>query len=101
MVQRRDFKSGLATPDIQLHCPSDQCNGIRVFRGSKWVELTANPALVFAPYVCSNCRSNRKIFAPYVEREGALLLDGVVFKFGEDPTYGPPTPNRLLKLSFF
>jgi hypothetical protein len=68
------------------------------FPGSKWVELTANPALVFAPYVCSNCRSSRTIFALYVEREGALLLDGVVFKFGEGPTYGPPTPNRLLKL---
>jgi hypothetical protein len=88
----------IARPDIQLHCPTDQCNGIRVFRSPSSITFVKRFGRVFLSYVCSNCRASGKTFALQVERENVSAYDATVFKFGEDPSYGPPTPNRLLRL---
>jgi hypothetical protein len=75
-------------------------------RATSATVLVGNPILLgtelqrlnFINYMCSNCRSSRKIFALFTQREEAFSTAGLAYKFGEDPSYGPPTPNRLLRL---
>jgi hypothetical protein len=90
----------LNTPDIQLHCPSDVCNGIRFFRciSSKEVQLSTSYRNIYVTYRCSNCQEYQKIYAlaARLYKEGQPV--GVLLKFGERPTFGPPTPARLIKL---
>jgi hypothetical protein len=62
----------LMTPEIELHCPSDRCNGPRFFRCSNdAISLGDNERsrLLYLTYVCSNCREGRKIFSLYVQPE--------------------------------
>lgn len=90
----------LVTPEIQLHCPSDSCNGIRFFRRT-------NPSVPDIPddtfhffyisYVCSNCRKTEKTFSLAAQRD-TNAVSGKCHKFGELPEYGPPTAARLIKL---
>ena len=87
-------------PEIQLHCPSDTCNGTRFFRCIKSgnQEISASYFTVFyLTYVCSNCMKTEKTFSLAAKRseEGK---SGECFKFGELPPYGPPTPARMLRL---
>ena len=65
LTQKRYSQGGgisgyqLFTPEIQLHCPSDSCNGIRFFR-----RTTQNVPDIpddkyhyfYISYICSNCR---------------------------------------------
>lgn len=87
------------TPDIQLHCPDDACGGTRFFRC-----LTDAPNIpdntyhfFYLTYRCSNCQKTQKTFSLAVERD-ANAHSGRCYKFGELPSYGPPTPSRLIKL---
>jgi len=87
------------TPDIQLHCPDDACGGTRFFRC-----LTRAPNIpdktyhfFYLTYRCSNCQKVEKTFSLAVERN-ANADSGRCCKFGELPSYGPPTPSRLIKL---
>jgi hypothetical protein len=88
------------TPEIQLHCPNDACGGTRFFRclGEVAPEITDGAYTFFyLTYRCSNCQKTEKTFSL-----GAVCdrnaLSGRCFKFGELPTYGPPTPARLIRL---
>jgi hypothetical protein len=56
----------------------------------------ANYKNVFLVYICSNCRKSLKTFALSVKRHDAQ--SGVAQKYGENPSYGPPTPSRLIKI---
>lgn len=92
----------ITTPEILLHCPDDICNGPRIFRfkdGDRVLRGTQNKALTYLTYVCSNCRRTTKVFSLYVSNADTDDdTSGSCYKFGEHPSYGPPTPNRLLKL---
>lgn len=91
---------GLVTPEIQLHCPSDSCNGIRFFRRSNsTVPDVPDDTFHFfyISYVCSNCRKTEKTFSLAAQRD-AKSVSGKCYKFGEFPEYGPPTAARLIKL---
>jgi hypothetical protein len=92
----------LSVPEINLHCPTDICNGRRIFRYSEGARSIPHPApwLTYIHYLCSNCRRTRKIFSLYVaiESESGESTSATCFKFGEHPPYGPPTPTRLLRL---
>lgn len=89
----------LFTPQIQLHCPSDSCNGTRFFRYSGQRILLGSEEFkkCFLTYLCSNCRKTFKTFSLefYVAEDNH---SGSCMKFGEYPVYGPPTPARLIKL---
>ncbi|MGC1178698.1 MAG: hypothetical protein WA884_06650 [Methyloceanibacter sp.] len=99
LANYRDGRIELSRPEIQLHCTSDQCNGPRFFRYAGGPTIMANlDQLTFVTYICSNCRSTKKVFALHPQREEAFSEEGFAYKFGEDPSYGPPTPNRLLRL---
>ena len=88
----------LNKPDIQLHCENDPCRGIRFFRhsGADAFAYEERPANVFVNYVCSNCQGSLKTFALQI-----LHVDsrsGKAMKYGEIPSFGPPTPSRLITL---
>lgn len=106
LTQKRYSQGGgisgyqLFTPEIQLHCPSDSCNGIRFFR-----RTTQNVPDIpddkyhyfYISYICSNCRKTEKSFSLAAQRD-AGEVSGKCYKFGELPEYGPPTAARLIKL---
>jgi hypothetical protein len=97
------FRLGL--PEIQLHCPSDTCNGERffraddddnhiLFRAGKW-------NFSYVQYKCANCQKDIRTFALAisVQIDAAEKVTSLhSYKFGELPPYGPPTPSRLISL---
>ncbi len=90
----------IRTPEIQLHCPDDACNGTRFFRCT-----TQGPSLgdgewrfFYLTYRCSNCQRTSKVFALGAKKDDAIANSGKCYKFGELPPFGPPTPPRLIKL---
>jgi hypothetical protein len=91
-------------PEIQLHCPSDACNGERFFRVEEDdCEVVRGPNWNFeyVNYKCSNCQRQIKTFALALqirtgEQKKPVALD--CYRFGELPPYGPPTPSRLISL---
>jgi len=97
----------LLSPEIQLHCSSEACNGARFFRQiSRPVKLIRGAWFnTFVEYRCSNCQSTTKRFAlscklndDIEEGEGDENYNGSCLKYGEAPPFGPPTPARLVKL---
>lgn len=87
------------TPEIQLHCADEACNGTRFFR------CTTSPPNIphenykffYVTYLCSNCRRQEKTFSLAVQCDKDST-SGKCYKFGELPMYGPPTSARLIKL---
>jgi hypothetical protein len=107
-VRAKRYRSGsvvayhrLETPEIQLHCPNDTCNGLRFFRyngddiGMK--EKGPENKQLFITYICANCQRTYKTFAINV-RVPMNAEDGICYKYGEHPVFGPPTPARLIRL---
>lgn len=85
------------TPEIELHCA--QCNGDRFFAPTEQGQFVGKRQATdtFLNYVCRNCRKCPKTFAlaaTYDEENKAWK----VFKYGEDPAFGPPTPSRAITL---
>jgi hypothetical protein len=101
LVERRfDGCHRLCSPELQLHCASDACNGTRFFRRTDNEEhiLPADTVrFVFVTYTCSNCRETSKLFSLAVRRISEGFW-GQCLKLGELPAYGPPTPPRLIHL---
>lgn len=89
----------VSEPDIQLHCESEKCGGVRTFyctSGNVFLEQDKDN-YVYLRYVCRNCRyiATVRIFALFVRGNGKT---GLVQKLGENPPFGPPTPSRVIKL---
>jgi hypothetical protein len=56
----------LMVPDIQLHCTSNDCNGLRFYRfegGERNLYRAENSLDTFISYRCSNCQSSQKVFS--------------------------------------
>ena len=90
----------ILAPEIQLHCPEETCNGTRFFRctDNSLPDISQNSYNFFyMTYMCSNCQVTTKTFSLAAKREGCTNA-GTCYKFGELPSYGPPTPSRLIKL---
>lgn len=85
------FNDELQTPQLQLHCTSDTCNGLRFFRyaaGNK--EFKGAISLqTYLRYRCSNCQTTWKTYSLYAIRQATEPM-GQCYKFGELPPYGPP-----------
>jgi hypothetical protein len=92
-------------PEIQLHCPSDTCNGERFYR----VRQTEHYLTIrgigrwhfeYVNYMCANCQKDTKTFALAVMIDEQKMPPATAncYKFGELPAYGPPTPSRLISL---
>lgn len=93
------FVLAFKMPDVQLHCDSNICGGLRIFRGSEGEEivLAGNFTEIYLRYRCSNCRESAKVFSVAIMPKGSLG-EAEAIKFGEHPVFGPPVPSRLLKM---
>lgn len=90
----------LKTPEIQIHCTEEACNGIRFHRCTEGftTQIQAGEVInTFITYHCSNCQTHKKMFSIRALRENATYSGGMI-KYGEYPVFGPPVPARLLKL---
>lgn len=100
-AQNFRYSHKMLTPEIQLHCNNDQCNGTRFFRcvSGKNEYLKADDfAFFYVTYRCSNCQSVEKTFSLAAKVDEAGAPNGQCYKFGELPTYGPPVSPKLVKL---
>lgn len=84
-------------PEITLHC--NQCTGDRFFAPTEQGDFIGKrePTDTFLNYICRNCRKSFKTFAlgaTFDQQAGVWR----VFKYGEDPSFGPPTPSRAISL---
>lgn len=85
------------TPELLLHCWSEDCNGLRKFQSvghsnyliSKWTNC-------FLEYTCRNCGKSPRTYA--IRLYGGGRDDGIAMKLGEAPTFGPPIPARVISL---
>lgn len=88
----------LQRPDVRLYCDDDDCQGLRFFHSTDSdlyfrEKVSRN---VFLTYSCRNCCVTTKTYAVMLWRVNANRAH--IFKFGEDPPFGPPTPARLISL---
>lgn len=89
----------LSTPDVELFCSRETCDGPRNFehvQSSLQVSLEGRK-FGFMHYRCRNCRKSYKDFSLSASRN-RTACSGMVFKFGEDPPFGPPVPARVITL---
>lgn len=89
------------TPEIQLHCNHEQCNGIRFFRCTTKKDSSIKIddfEFFYVTYLCSNCQRVEKTFSLAARVEKDSKSHGQCYKFGELPTYGPPVSPKLIKL---
>lgn len=94
IAQRRNI--WLLKPQLSIYCDSEECKGIRFLNSNdKAGSLNEDVNHIFIIYNCNNCRKSSKIFAIRIL---PLKSDSKVFKFGEDPPFGPPTPARAITL---
>jgi len=88
----------LALPVLELHCATDSCNGVRFFEpvDSETVE-PGKRREHFVTYLCRNCKRAFKTYAfwSFLNEDE---VNGELFKFGEDPAFGPPTPARVISI---
>lgn len=85
-------------PELHLHCETKTCNGIRFFEPQDTEYLVQEKQTEhFVTYQCRNCKRTQKTYTFW-----ASLSDddknGRVYKFGEYPSFGPPTPARVITL---
>ena len=91
----------MRTPEIQLHCNHDQCNGTRFFRcvsGREKHIKSEDYEFFYITYRCSNCQRVEKTFSLAAKVDTDAEPQGECYKFGELPTYGPPVSPKLIKL---
>lgn len=91
----------IRTPEIQLHCNHENCNGTRFFRCVSGEETTLKSKdyeYFYLTYLCSNCQRVEKTFSLAAKVDQDTKATGECYKFGELPTYGPPIPPKLMKL---
>ena len=93
----------LVTPDLRLHCPN--CEGERTFRcRESYPSLLPDAATGrFVLYRCGDCQKATKLFSLWIvaSEDGGRVQDagrGQVYKYGENPPFGTPVPNKLLRL---
>ena len=86
----------LELPVLDLHCGI--CDGIRSFEGSEQDGHIAKGGYRYGVqprFTCRNCKRSLKRYSLLVFSEGDAWN---VYKFGELPEFGPPTPSKLISL---
>jgi hypothetical protein len=88
----------LVRTEIELHCDEDTCNGPRLFEPCGNRTGLRETEEVFLSYRCRNCQRSYKIYALQIIQDEKVKLDGEVYKFGEFPPFGSPTPARVITI---
>ena len=85
-------------PLLELYCSTEGCSGYRFFKTeSRLPASTRYWKEAFINYECKNCERTSKVYAVrsiIQEKDRSLWL----LKFGEQPSFGPPTPARVITL---
>jgi len=96
------------TPDLQLYCNNEKCNGVRLFEYNQFPMMHETSTVeggnstsyehIYLEYLCQNCKENIKSFAIMFIKihEDNKTADFV--KIGEFPFYGPHIPPKLISL---
>lgn len=95
----KNFRTYIAAPELQLHCTSEKCQGVRGFlsiRGENFINDSEKND-VYLIYRCRNCGKSFKTFSLSVEFD-SNSQKWRVFKYGELPSFGPPIPARAITL---
>jgi len=95
------YHDDMRTPEIQLHCDHEWCNGVRFFRCVSGEGKHLNPKdyeFFYVTYLCSNCQHVEKTFSLAAKIYEDNKPEGQCYKFGELPTYGPPVSPKLINL---
>lgn len=88
----------LQLPELHLHCDTPTCNGIRYFEPIDNEHVKPNVKTEhFVTYVCRNCKQQKKTYTfwAWLSKD---KRNGELYKFGEFPQFGPPTPARVITL---
>ena len=92
----------LRTPELYLYCESPICGGKHIFVGTikgreVLVPWRSGGEYCFLNYTCRHCEITTKNFALFVSN---ALPDGRgnAVKLGEWPSFGEPTPPRVISL---
>ena len=90
----------IAEPDVQLHCSSDACQGTRFFQCTSDTAYLRDKGwkYTYLTYRCRNCRTTAKVYSIAVLPQNSSSSVGTAYKFGEHPSFGPPTPARVITL---
>ena len=97
---RGELNFYIRRPEIQLHCSEVTCNGIRFFRpADKYSQRikVKEPLLIFLKFICSNCQKTTRTFALSIVLKSENG-NGAIYKFGENPPFGPPTSPKLINM---
>ncbi len=83
-------------PDLDLHC--SYCEGIRSFKCQTKFEMNPHDCKqVFLTFSCKNCEFMGKTYA--IEAYwGTGETNVSIEKYGENPSFGPPLPSKLIEL---
>jgi hypothetical protein len=81
---------------LELHCSTEGCSGFRFFEPTARLYPKTVWTDHFLTYRCRNCKKLEKVYAirSVIDSENRFWL----FKFGEEPPFGPPTPARVIAL---
>src|SRR5215469_2289724 len=91
----------LNRPDITLHCDTPNvCEGIRQYRCTTQIYAERGTLReYFVKYICRSCSLSSKSFAVRcIAEKDSGSYSGEIYKYGELPNFGPPTPPRLTRL---
>lgn len=91
----------LISPQLQLYCPNDTCNGYMFFSCENIdpyapTLITNEWKFCYLPYHCRNCQNYERIFSIAAKLKTEYVTE--VYKFGQIPPFGPPVPPRVLRL---
>ncbi len=86
-------------PAIELYCQSSTCSGVRFFDTEDEPRIGLEvSSLEFVRYYCRNCKANSKTYALRIKL-GKDKKSLTAFKFGETPSFGPPTARKVLDIT--
>lgn len=103
MVHQINSNSGYASyylrlPSINLICETEICGGERVFEAVEAIRVDiGKTGSEFARYCCRNCKINFKTYSIRYKSNDDKKT-GEIYKYGEEPPFGPPVPSRLISL---
>lgn len=97
------LQARLRKPDLNLHCSTGSCNRVMTFRfvvsqSAPEVLGVNNWYYLFISYLCSNCQKERKVFSLAAMVQEFGKLQGICYKIGEIPPYGPTVSAKLISL---
>ena len=92
------YDYNLFLPELIMHCSDDLCKGRRLFKSNQCVQLTKKDGSnFFIHYRCKNCGQSPKVYSvwAFLNSDGKT---GKLYKYGEIPEFGPPTPAKVVSI---